>query len=103
MDTMDTLSEIIEKLRKEGYTDDLNVQQNRLECKNGAFQIFHDEFVIDKVYRFEGESDPGDEATVYAISSSKHQIKGILVNGAGIYTDDLTDEMLETLQIKRKK
>ncbi|MBN9482524.1 MAG: phosphoribosylpyrophosphate synthetase [Bacteroidetes bacterium 43-93] len=103
MDTMDTLSEIIEKLRKEGYTDDLNVQQNRLECKNGAFQIFHDEFVIDKVYRFEGESDPGDEATVYAISSPKHQIKGILVNGAGIYTDDLTDEMLESLQIKRKK
>ena len=103
MDTMDTLSEIIEKLRKEGYTEDLNIQQNRLECRNGDFQLFHDEFVIDKFYRFEGESDPADEATVYAISSPAHGIKGVLVNGAGIYTDDLTDEMLESLQIKKRK
>ena len=88
MDTMDTMSEVINKLRGQGYTEDLNMQQNSLECRNGDFRIYHDEFVIDKVYRFEGESDPADEATVYAISSSKHGIKGILVNGAGIYTDE---------------
>jgi len=57
---------------------------------------------VDKVYRFEGDSDPADEATVYAISSPKYGIKGTLVNGSGIYTDSLTDEMLRTLKIDKK-
>lgn len=98
---MDTLSQIIEQLRKEGYEEDFNLQQNCLECRKGDFKVFHDEFVIDRTYRFEGESDPADEATLYAISAPKYGIKGILVNGAGIYTEDITDEMLHSLQIKR--
>lgn len=97
---MDTLSQTIDALRKEGYTDDFNLQQNCLECRAGQYKVFHDEFVIDKYFRFEGESDPADEATLYAISSTKHNIKGILVNGAGIYTQDITDEILNALTIK---
>lgn len=97
---MDTLSETIETLRKEGYTEDFNLHQNCLECRAGKFKVLHDEFIIDKYFRFEGNSDPADEATVYAISSQKHNLKGILVNGAGIYTQDITDEMLNALTIK---
>ncbi|MCB0699096.1 MAG: phosphoribosylpyrophosphate synthetase [Chitinophagales bacterium] len=98
---MDTLSQTMEQLRKEGYTEDFNLHKDCLECRAHNFKIFHDEFIIDKVFRFEGESNPSDEATLYAISSTKHNIKGVLVNGAGIYTDEVTDEMLESLQIKR--
>lgn len=95
------MTEVIDSLRTAGYTEDFNLQQNCLVCRDGHFSVLHNEFVIDRVYRFEGESDPADEASVYAISSPKYDIKGILVNGAGIYTNDLTDEMLESLQIKR--
>ncbi len=102
MEEMTTVTEVIDLLRKEGYAEDFNLQQNCLTCRNGHYSVFHDEFVIDKVYRFEGDSDPADEATVYAISSPKYGIKGILVNGAGIYTDSMTDEMLQTLRITRK-
>jgi hypothetical protein len=102
MEEMTTVTEVIEHLHKEGYEEDFNLQQNSLICRKGHFRVFHDEFVIDKVYRFEGNSDPADEATVYAISSPKYGIKGILVNGAGIYTDALTDEMLQSLQIRKK-
>lgn len=98
---MDTLSQKMAELRQEGYLEDFNLQQNCLVCRDGHFKVFHDEFVIDKFFRFEGDSNPSDEATLYAISSPKHDIKGILVNGAGIYTDDLTNEMLETLKINR--
>jgi hypothetical protein len=102
MEYMKTVSQVINDLREQGYTEDLNLKRDSLESANGQFQLFHKEFVIDKVFRFEGQSDPADEATVYAISSSKHGIKGVLVNGAGIYTDDITDEMLDTLQMRRK-
>src|ERR1700733_6126351 len=100
MEEMATVTEVINHLRKLGYVEDFNLQQNCLQCRSGHFSVFHDEFVIDKVYRFEGNTDPADEATVYAISSPKYGIKGVLVNGAGIYTDTLTDEMLESLKIK---
>ena len=102
MEEMATVTEVITKLRKDGYVEDFNLQQNCLQCRDAHYSVFHDEFVIDKVYRFEGESDPGDEATVYAISCPKYGIKGVLVNGAGIYTDAMTDEMLDSLKIKRK-
>ncbi len=101
MEEMTTVTEVINHLRNTGYQEDFNLQQNCLQCRNGHYSVFHNEFVIDKVYRFEGPSDPADEATVYAISSPKYDIKGILVNGAGIYTDALTDEMLQSLQMKR--
>lgn len=39
------------------------------------------EFVVDKHYRFEGLSDATDEAIVYAISSTKVNIKATLENG----------------------
>jgi len=99
--TMDTLSQVMQVLRERGYTEDFNVERNCLSCREGQFKVFHDEFVIDKFYRFEGDSNPEDEATLYAISSTKHDIKGVLVNGAGIYTDDITDELLQSLRINR--
>ena len=102
MEEMATMTEVINKLRTDGYTEDFNLQQNSLVCRDGHYTVFHNEFVIDKVYRFEGDSDPADEATVYAISSPKYDIKGVLVNGAGIYTDTLTDEMLESLKMSGK-
>ena len=102
MEYMKTVSQVINDLRKEGYTEDFNLKQNSIESANGNFKVFHNEFIIDKVYRFEGQSDPADEATVYAISSAKYSVKGVLVNGGGIYTEDVTDEMLETLKIKKQ-
>ena len=93
MEEMTTITEVINKLRAEGYVEDFNLQQNCIQCSAAHYSVFHNEFVIDKVYRFEGDSDPADEATVYAISCPKYGIKGVLVNGAGIYTDEMTDEM----------
>jgi hypothetical protein len=95
-----TLSGTINELRQQGYTEDFNLRQNCLECRNGHFKVFTDEFKVDKYYRFEGESNPSDAAILYAISSDRHQLKGVLVNAYGIYSEPLTDEMIEKLQIR---
>jgi hypothetical protein len=96
-----TLSEKMNELRREGYTEDFNLQQNCLECRNGSFKVFTDEFKVDKYYRFEGQTDPADQAILYAISSDIHQLKGVLVNAYGIYSEPITDEMLEKLEIRK--
>ena len=97
MSTMNTVSEIIDKLKAEGYTEDFNLKESCLECKGNYLQLFPGEFVVDKHYRFEGISDPGDEAVVYAISSPTHNLKGVLVNGYGIYSEKMADEMVKAL------
>ena len=99
MESYVTLSGTMDELRKEGYVEDFNLQQNCLECRNGQFKVFADEFKIDKYYRFEGQSNPSDSAILYAISSDVHQLKGVLVNAYGIYSDPVTDEMVAKLHI----
>jgi hypothetical protein len=96
-----TLSGKMNELRKEGYTEDFNLQQNCLECRNGQFKVFADEFKVDKYFRFEGASNPSDSAVLYAISSDVKQLKGLVVNAYGIYSDPISDEMLEKLEIRK--
>ena len=96
-----TLSETMNELRKEGYVEDFNLQQNCIECRHGQFKLFAEEFIIDKYYRFEGASNPSDQAILYAISSNRYHLKGVLVNAFGIYSEPLTDELLEKLKIRK--
>ena len=95
----ETLSGQIDILRAKGYTEDFNLQQQCLECRDKDFKIFHDEFVVDKYFRFDVNSDASDQSIIYAISSEKHDVKGILINAYGIYAEPLTDEMLDKLKI----
>jgi len=101
MRTYTTLTGTMNELRKEGYTEDFNLQQNCLECRDGEFKVFADEFIVDKYFRFEGESNPSDSAILYAISSNSKKLKGLLVNAYGIYSEPVTDEMLEKLEIRK--
>ena len=99
VENYDTLTDAINELRQQGYVDDFNLERNCLTCRQGQFRIFHDEFRIDKFFRFEGASNPDDQSILYAISSDKHGLKGVLVNAYGIYSDDITDEMVSKLKM----
>jgi hypothetical protein len=101
MDPFVTLSGTMNELRKEGYVEDFNLQQNCLECRNGQFKVFAEDFKIDKFFRFEGQSNRSDQSILYAISSDKHHLKGVLVNAYGIYSEAVTDELLEKLDIRK--
>jgi hypothetical protein len=92
-----TVTEAIEQLRKQGFTLDLNLEANQLTA--GGQTYLADEFEIVDLYRYEGPSDPADEATVYALSSASG-LKGILVSGYGISTDEASTEALKQLHYK---
>ncbi|RYF88919.1 MAG: cupin domain-containing protein [Chitinophagaceae bacterium] len=100
MNTMTTVSEVLNNLKKEGYTEDFNLGVNCLVCDGNRLEIRPEEFVVDRHYRFEGPSDPGDEAIVYAISSEKHNLKGTLVDGYGIYSENESNEIVKALREK---
>lgn len=92
-----TVTDAINQLRKKGFTVDFNLQKNRLVV--GEMEFTADEFEIDEVYRYEGDSDPADEATVYAISS-KSGVRGTLVTGYGASADPESEEILEKLHYR---
>lgn len=93
-----TVSQTIEALRKEGYSLDFNIRQECIACHRTNTVLSPDEFEIDAVYRFEGESNPDDEAVVYAISSPRFGVKGVLVNAYGIYADGASDALIRKLE-----
>jgi len=95
----DTLVEAINDLTKKGYTSNLNVKSGCVICNQSAVEIQPHEFEIDAQYRFEGASNPDDNSILYAISSPKHNLKGLLVNAYGIYSDDFTDALIKKLNI----
>lgn len=93
-----TLSQTLDGLKLQGYTIDFNVREECLVCPQHDIMLSPDEFHIDKVYRFEGETDPDDQSIVFAISSPKFKAKGVLVNGYGIFADETASKLIEKLQ-----
>ena len=97
MFTYDTVSEAVNGLKQRGYSVDFNLKDDCIYCDSTG-KLTADEFVITEVHRYEGQSDPADEAVVYAIES-KHGEKGVLVNGFGISADSLSDDIVRKLEI----
>lgn len=98
MEAYETLSEAVTALQEQGYTEDFNIHNNILKSGSGKHEFAHTEFVIDKSFRFDVNEDPSDQAMLYAISSADRLVRGILVNGYGIYSEDTTNEILEKLK-----
>lgn len=89
-----TVSEAINELKQHGFTMDFNLEENCIVCCSNKFHA--DEFEIKEIYRYEGDTDPADEATVYGIQS-KTGMRGILVTGYGISTDNFSTAILSKL------
>ena len=101
MKSYDTVTEAINDLRRRGYSEDLNLSPNHnsLHCHRLDLLIAANDFQVDEIHRFEGNTDPGDEMVVYAISSEFKQIKGVLTEAYGMYAESLDEELLNKLKV----
>ena len=94
----DTVSEAVNGLKKRGFTMDFNLEENCIICHTEKFNV--NDFEIVETYRFEGNTDPSDEAIVYAIESVDGK-KGVLVSGYGISAEGVSAEMARKLSVNR--
>jgi hypothetical protein len=101
MESYDTVVAALNGLRKRGYTTDFNIAFDKLICNETKACLNTDEFEITEVYRFEGETNPSDEAVVYAVESKSKDMKGVFVNAYGVYADPLSDDMIKKLSMHR--
>jgi hypothetical protein len=87
-----TVSKALEELAEKGFSTDFNLDEKRIIDNPQDFEIVH-------IYRYEGESDPGDEATVYGIKSSSGE-KGVFVAGDLSLGEKSATKVLNDLSIK---
>lgn len=91
MKNYESLSEALTDLRKRGYDNDFETQSICLYCSDLDMRLDPEDFHVDEVYRFQGDSNPEGSSVIYAISSSTG-VKGTLVDAYGAYSENLNFE-----------
>lgn len=93
----DTVANAINTLRKTGFTKDFNLAGNYIGWNNTKMGI--NDLKIVTVYRYEGDSDPADEASVYGLESNTG-LKGILITGDDANAEASSGPILKKLHFK---
>ncbi|MFD1140665.1 hypothetical protein ACFQ4C_06085 [Larkinella insperata] len=101
MQHFETLTEAMEDLRERGYTHDFKPKRDYLEESGSGLKLKSEEFNVDEFHRFEGTSDPGDEMTLYAISTADGK-KGVFVSAQGTYANEVTAELMQKFSISER-
>ncbi len=97
MQSFDTLTEALDVLRSQGFTQDYNLKPDYLHCQPDNIELRPADFDIVNVYRFEGMTDPADSTVLYAIEA-RNGNKGVLVDSYGAYAESITPEMARKLR-----
>lgn len=96
MEEYRTLLEIVNELLERGYTIDFNLMENLNLFQNGYWtNVSAEDFEIDEVHIAEDETDASGLLLVFAISSRKHHVKGIVLNAL---TNGRSSSVIETIR-----
>jgi hypothetical protein len=90
-----TVTGALREFAARGFVTDYNKVENRM--RNGQDILKTGELMIVDVFRYEGNTDPADEASVYALESKEGE-KGVIVTGYGISADSETAALLARLK-----
>ena len=102
MKHFETVTEAMEDLRQRGYTHEFVPKQNHLEEIKTHTKVRSEEFHVDEYHRFEGTSDPGDEMTVYGITTT-NGLKGVFMSALGAYANEFSKELMDKFAIVDRK
>ena len=86
-DSPETVTDAIHLLQREGYDADFVLRDGVLVVTGGGPSCAVDDAVVERMYRFEGDSDPGDEMVVFAVHDPTNDVRGTLVSAFGPAAD----------------
>ena len=99
---MTTMVGAMNKLQADGYTENFVAKEKGLEAPTTKKVYTPSEVKIANFYRFEGESDPADNAIVYAIETNDG-VKGMLVDAYGPYANRKVSQFITEVEEITKK
>ena len=101
-DPMETMVDALRRFGKRGFTDEFQAKPDGLRSLATGDVFPPEKLVVEDVARFEGSSDPGDEATIFALRSEDGEVRGTYTVTFGTYMDVLDAEMVPRLREGRK-
>lgn len=102
MPYMKSLATCLNRMLTEGYTEDFKVTDAGLEsiAHQGHYQP--EQIQVVNFFRFEGESDPSDNAILYVIETNDGT-KGTLIDAYGVYNDARVSKFMKDVETIQKK
>lgn len=102
-DNMKTLSECINKLVIDGYDVDFKIdEKGKLYSPSKEKSYSPEKVHIVNFFRFEGASDPDENAILYAIETDDGE-KGTLTDAYGAYADAKVTKFIQMVEDISKK
>jgi hypothetical protein len=102
MPYMKSLATCLNRMIADGYKEDFKVTENGLRWLQKDKEYTPDQVHIVNFFRFEGNSDPDDNAILYVIETDDGA-RGTLVDGYGIYSDPEVGKFIKKVENISKK
>ena len=78
MDAPETVVDAVRLLKEEGYEIEFQLVDGHLACDVDDRQCSTGDAVVERLFRFEGPSDPGDEMIVFGLRDPVTGRRGVL-------------------------
>ncbi len=96
LETMETMVDASHRLMRTGYDDHWSAGPGgRLRCNRTRRHYEAAEVTVDEIVRFEGCSDPADQAVLYALTGPDGNSRGLYI---AAYGPDATSDDAEVAQ-----
>jgi len=93
---MDTITTVLNNLKRKKQDNEFLLNEHGLVSLNG--KLYHrDEIKMIRTYRFEGQSDPADQAIIYLIETNDGAT-GYSLDAYGAYTNHANDAYAELIR-----
>jgi len=77
------VSEAIALLEADGYRSDFSFGDGTVQCRACTVAHAPADLLVRRTFRFEGDTDPGDEAIVLGVECPRCHVRGIVVSAFG--------------------
>lgn len=98
-----TLSQVMEKLAKRGITDEFRMNEDgEMKLNENPENYLPQDLKILKTYRFEGDSNPDDNAVLY-VAEAYNGSKGMIIDSYGAesnYPGDKFDNFIRDIPVE---
>lgn len=98
-DNMNTLSNLTTSAVRKGFSENFSVEKNGkgLKAPSNGKTYLPEDVRIDNFYRFEGASDPADNAILYCLETNDG-IKGMLIDSYGPEADSSITTFIKNVE-----
>jgi hypothetical protein len=97
----ETVAHAVDRLTAAGYRDSFRAEADGLHAVPGGCLHAPESLTVDEVVRFEGVTDPGDEAIVFALRCGEHGVRGTFVIAYGTNATEQEAQMARRLRVRR--